>query len=169
MEFRTDILILFPGLRFLKYSVQLGGHRNGHLLAGLELLYPDSPAFHIDVLPLQQNTVFQTLPGEHADVVDDTDFRFVHDVIFVVGKNLAKLLLLFLAEGLAAKDGILFLPCIAQKCSGAKWIFSGVIVLEAVEDFPESLDFTIMSVNGLRLFSHEFGELLGDPFIKLRD
>ena len=83
--------------------------------------------------------------------------------------NLAKLLLLFLAERLAVKDGILFLPCIAQKCSGAKWIFSGVIVLEAVEDFPESLDFTIMSVNGLRLFSHEFGKLFRDPFIKLRD
>ena len=43
-------------------------------------------------------------------------------MIFVVGKNLAKLLLLFLAEGLAAKDGILFLPCIAQKCFGTKRI-----------------------------------------------
>ena len=90
-------------------------------------------------------------------------------MVLVVGKNLAELLLLFLAERLAAKDGILFLPCIAQKCSGTKWIFSGVIVLETVEDFPESLDFTVMSVNGLRLFFHEFGELLCDPFVKLRD
>ena len=98
-------------LRFKQCFVKLRCDRYPDFLPRLELLYPDALVPHIDILPLEQGTILQTLTSEDADGIDDADFRFVLDFVHGVSirENRQYLVFLFLRERLTMHDLPLFL------------------------------------------------------------
>ena len=71
--------------------------------------------FQVNVSPLHQRTVFQTLTGIHPDVIDDFDFRLIHQLAMGIVQFLADSLLLFPCKGDAAYQGSLFFAFLSQQ------------------------------------------------------
>ena len=75
----------------------------------LELFDIDSAVRQTDILPLQQNTIFQSLSGIHPNGVNDPNFLFIHQFMFGRPQFFQQALLLLLRESLTADDRVLFL------------------------------------------------------------
>ena len=136
------------------------GHRNGHLFAGLELLYPDASPFKVDAVPLEEDAVFEPLPGIHSDVVDDPDFRLVHDGMPGIFKDFKDSLLLFAGEGEPPYSDPLFLAFPSEE-EGAEGILAVPEFGQGGEDFAEPFDFAVVGIDGQSGFLQVLGELFG--------
>ncbi len=90
-----DVGIGLPSLCLHQNLPEPVGHRDGHLLAGLELLHPDAPSLQVDAVPLKEDAVLESLSGIHSDVIDDSNFRLVNDSMPGIFKDFENLLLLF--------------------------------------------------------------------------
>lgn len=88
---------------------QFRSKRNGYLLAGFELLDEDTLPVKINVLPLHQNTIFQTLPRIHPNVVDNANFLFVDQFTLRIVQFTNQCLFLFPCKSQTANYSSLFL------------------------------------------------------------
>ena len=114
-DLRADIGIRLPLPSLQKNRLQRFRNRNQHFFPGFELFDPDTLLFQINVSPLHQRTVFQTLTGIHPDVIDDFDFRLIHQLAVGIVQFPADGLLLFPRKGDAAYQGSLFLAFLSQQ------------------------------------------------------
>ena len=162
---RTDIIVALPLAGLQQHGKQLVRNRNRDFLAGFELFNPDSSPFEVDASPLQQDTVFEPLTGVHAEMVDHSDFGFVHHAVLRIVKDFEKLPLLLPVEGKAADPETLFFTLPAKK-NRSERVFRVPKFAQGGEDFAEPFDFAVVSTDGdagtFQILSEFFGVLAAD-------
>ena len=112
-----DVLVAFPFLRLNQGIVKFRSHRDGHFFARFELLHPDATFLHVDILPLEQDAVFEALSGEHTDDIHDAHFGFVHELVLRSGvrQHGKQRFFLFFGKRLTMNDGTSFLTLASQQ------------------------------------------------------
>ena len=143
----VDIGIHFPFPCFQKNLVKFRCHRNGHLFPRLELFDLNPLMFEIDILPMNQNAIFKSLPSIHAEVKNHLYFILVDESIFRVIQNGSDLFLLFPCECHSPNSSILFFPCFAEKDLQGERISVLPITLQRGKNFTEPNDFSVMGRN----------------------
>jgi len=121
----------------------------------------------INVLPLEEEAIFQSLTGIHSEVIDAADFRLVHNAMNRIRQHIPKLLFLFLCERLSADNIILFLMGVTKNDFCLKRIGAEIIIRKAAEYFPQPLHFPIVRINSNPGRFEVIGEILDQQGVQL--
>lgn len=128
----------------IQNHVERRSYGNRDLFPGFELLDKNPSMSQINVLPLEQNAILQTLSRVHADIENDLDFIFVVDAMFGIIQNRSKLFFLFASEGDPPDNSALFFTIFAEQNFQCKGIFTSPVLPERCENFPQPLDFPVV-------------------------
>ena len=155
----ADIVVAVPLQGFLQKIQEAVGDRDGHFLAGLELLHLDAPPLQVDVAPLKENAILEPLPGVHAEIIDHPDFRLVDDLVRIIVQHVAKPLLLFPGESQPSDAETLFFALLAEE-NRPERIFVVAEFGQGREDFAQPFDFAVVGVYRQSALLQVAGELL---------